>query len=151
MATILGRVSFAMLLSAFFTSTLHAQSIDGPAGEKIFVNVTQNRELVGTPIELDTIKAITGFGEVAMPLAKIDGIKLHVDADDSAVIAFKNGDLVTAKVNLEQISLKTVWGKAHIKLDQIETIVANSRARFYPETANGAKGWRFSNGQPVEP
>ena len=150
MATILGRVSFALLLSACFASTLSAQSIEGPAGGKIFVNVTQNRELVGTPIELGSIKAITGFGEVAIPLDKIDGIKLHVDADDSAVIAFKNGDLVTAKINLDQISLKTVWGKAHIKLDQVETIVASSSARFYPETTNGTKGWRFSNGAPVE-
>jgi len=77
---------------------------------------------------------------------EIAGIKLHVNADDDAVIALKNGDLVTGAVDLTQVSLKTSWGKAHVKLDQIETILADSKSRFFSETNSGKKGWRFSSG-----
>jgi hypothetical protein len=146
MAGFLCRFGIVLLATAFFCPCLSAQEIEGPTGGKIYVNVTRNRELTGSPIELKTLSVTTSFGEVSIPIEKVDGVKLHVGADDSAVIAFKNGDLVTGKVNLETISLKTAWGKAHVNLEQIETIVANRNAQFFPETTNGKKGWRFSNG-----
>jgi len=53
------------------------------------------------------MKVTTSFGEVAIPFSKIDGIKLHADASDSSVIAFKNGDLITGKVVLDQVTLSS--------------------------------------------
>jgi len=146
MTGILGRIGMVLVLAACFCSNLSAQEIEGPASGKVYVKVTRNRELSGAAIDLSAIKFKAEFGDVSIPMAKIAGIKLHVNADDDAVIALKNGDLVTGKISLETISLKTTWGKAHIKLDQIETIVASPNARFYPETTNGTKGWRFANG-----
>lgn len=79
-------------------------------------------------------------------MAKIAGIKLHVNADDDAVIALKNGDLVTGAIELTKVSLKTAWGQAHVKLDQIETILSDSKSRFFAETTSGKRSWRFSSG-----
>jgi hypothetical protein len=142
----LSRRLLATLVAALFAipAVSMAQEVSGPEGDNVYVRVTQNRELSGTPIELTEIKVTTSFGEVAIPIAKVDGIKMHADADDSAVIAFKNGDLVTGKVNLDVVKLKTDWGVAHVNTAQIEQITMTRGARFYPDSSTGSKGFRFS-------
>jgi hypothetical protein len=145
----LTQLSLALLIGAFVSPALNAQDVTGPEGSKIYVTVSQNREIAGTPIELTEIKVTTSFGEVAIPLAKIDGIKMHADSADSAVIAFKNGDLVTGKVTLEVIKLKTAWGTAHVNTAQIDTVTASRTARFFSDSSGQAKGWRFSNNPPA--
>jgi len=153
MSVFVTRFALALLLAASFTTFASAQEVNGPSGSEVFVRVTQNREISGTPIDLAEIKVTTSFGEVAIPLAKIDGIKMHADGNDSSVIAFKNGDLVTGKVNLEVIKLKTDWGTAHINTTQIEQVTANKNARFYSDAnpVGGAKSWRFQNNPTTLP
>ena len=109
-----------LLLSACCVSNSSAQVISGPADGKLFVKVTRNRELSGAAVSLDEISFKAEFGQVSIPMSKIAGIKLHVNADDDAVIALKNGDLVTGEIGLKQVTLKTSWGKAHVKLDQLK-------------------------------
>lgn len=145
----LTRITTVALAIAFLCPSVSAQETDKSDEGRVYVKVTQNRELLGIPIELANLKVTTSFGEVSIPMEKIVGIKLHVGDDDTAVIAFKNGDLVTGVVKLESLSLKTAWGKAHVNLEQIETITINRNARFIPESGNGSKGWRFSSGVPV--
>ena len=147
----LGRFSVILLLSACCVSSSSAQDISGPADGKLFIKVTRNRQLSGAAVSLDEISFKAEFGQVSIPMAKIAGIKLHVNADDDAVIALKNGDLVTGEIGLKQVTLKTSWGKAHVKLDQIETILADSKSRFFAETSGGTRGWRFSSGTPSTP
>lgn len=138
------RLSLALLLTVSAASFTFAQDVTGPAGSDVFVRVTQNREISGTPIDLAEIKVTTSFGEVAIPLAKIDGIKMHADGNDSSVIAFKNGDLVTGKITLDVIKLKTDWGTAHINTSQIEQVTSSKDARFFNDTSSsGVKSWRF--------
>lgn len=144
MSKLCKNVALAVVAIAMACPALSAQEVTGPDGSSVYVRVTMNRELSGTPIELTEVKVTTSFGEVAIPLAKIDGIKMHADADDSSVIAFKNGDLVTGKVELDVIKLKTDWGVAHVNTAQIEQISSSKNARFYPDTSGGSKGWRFS-------
>ena len=147
----LGRCSVILLLSACCVSNSSAQEMDGPADGKIFVKVTRNRELAGAAIDLNSVNFKAEFGDVTIPMAKVAGIKLHVNADDDAVIALKNGDLVTGAIGLDTVSLRTAWGKAHVKLDQIETIMSDPASRFFAETNSGKKGWRFSSGAAEAP
>jgi len=146
MKSFLGHLCVVLLVCACCVDSSSAQDLGGPSDGKIFVKVTRNREIAGAPIGLDTIKFKAEFGEVSIPMAKVAGIKLHVNADDAAVIALKNGDLVTGEIELETISLKTTWGKAHVKLEQIETILADSKSQFFGEGKAGKGSWRFSTG-----
>lgn len=134
----------ALTLSMFSVGTASAQEVAGPAGTVLYVNLSQDRELSGSLTEMEDMKVSTSFGEVSIPFEKIDGIKLHADADDSSVIAFKNGDLITGKVVLDQIKLKTDWGAAHVNTSQIESVTTSKNARFYSDTTNGKRNWRFS-------
>ena len=139
--------TFALVLALspfMLTGIASAQELSGPNNSEIFVKVTQNRELSGTIVELTDLKIMTSFGEVSIPLEKIDGLKMHADADDSAVIAFKNGDFVTGKVLLEKIQLKTEWGTAHINTEKIEMFATTKNAKFFSDTTGGRQSWRFS-------
>jgi len=131
MSNLFTRLSLAMLIAASLTSFASAQEMTGPSGAEVFVKVT------------------TSFGAVDIPMAKIDGIKMHADGNDSSVIAFKNGDLVTGTVELETVKLKTDWGTAHVNTSQIEQITSDQNARFFSDASGtGAKAWRFQKTPP---
>lgn len=149
MSTSVNSFALALCMTALMAATTVAQDVAGPAGSNVFVKVTQNREISGALIDLTEIKVTTSFGEVAIPMSKVDGIKMHADANDSAVIAFKNGDLVTGKIAIDVVKLKTDWGTAHVNASQIETLTIDRNARFYSDNAGGAKSWRFTKAAPV--
>lgn len=144
MNQLMGRAALAFVLCGLMAIPTVAQEIEGPLGQIVYVTVSQNRELSGTLLDITEIKVSTSFGDVQIPVAKIDGIKMHADANDAAVIAFKNGDLVTGKVTLETVKLKTEWGTAHVNTSQIEQITTSKNAKFFPDSST--KGWRFSKG-----
>jgi hypothetical protein len=64
-------------------------------------------------------------------------------------LAFKNGDMLSGKINLDKIQLKTDWGTAHIDAAQIETITSDKNARFFTDNSSGGSGWRFTKARPV--
>ncbi len=120
----------------------------GP-GTVLFVNLSQDRELTGILVEMQDMKVTTSFGEVSIPFEKIDGIKLHANANDASVIAFKNGDLITGKVVLDQVKLKTDWGAAHVNTTQIDSMTTLENAKFFSDNSNGKRKWRFSKATDV--
>ena len=134
----------AVLILAVIATPTIAQDIAPKAGT-LNAKLTQNRQLSGVPIELASLNVTTSFGDVKIPMDKVNGIKFHANQDDSAVIAFKNGDLVTGKIDLKKLSIKTEWGKAHINISQLDAITVSSSAAFFKDGTNG-KGWRFSDG-----
>lgn len=148
MKKLLKFVAIAALITPLFIASNASAQDDvaepsGP-GTVLFVNLSQDRELTGTLVEMQDMKVTTSFGEVSIPFEKIDGIKLHADANDSSVIAFKNGDLITGKVVLEQVKLKTDWGAAHVNTTQIDSVTTLENAKFFSDNTNGKRKWRFS-------
>ena len=145
MTKLLKKVAIAaMLATCTMTGFASAQEVSAPGGTVLYINLSQDREISGTLVEAQDMKVTTGFGEVSIPFDKIDGIKLHADAEDSSVIAFKNGDLITGKVVLEMLKLKTDWGAAHVNTTQIESVTTTKNAKFYSDTTTGNRKWRFS-------
>lgn len=140
---------FAALAIPMAFASLQAQDLSGPASGKVYVAIERNDNLAGTIVDLDTLKVETEFGTVSIPMAKVDGIKLHSDAKDNAVIAFKNGDLVTGKLVLDVVKLKTEWGTAHINTNKVETVTNARNARFYSDTSTGKAVWRFTKTPPA--
>jgi formylmethanofuran dehydrogenase subunit D len=146
---LLKSLALALILTPATMDFASAQSVEGPANSVVFVSFSQNRELTGSVTELDELKVTTSFGEVNVPMSKIDGIKMNIGNDNSAVLAFKNGDMLSGKVNLDTVQLKTDWGTAHIDASQIETITTDKNARFFTDNTSGGSGWRFTKARPV--
>lgn len=109
-----------------------------------YVKVAKGNDLSGQIVGISELKVTTGFGEVTIPVSKIEAVKMHADNEDSAVIAFTNGDMVTGKVEVDELQLKTNWGKARINAASIEAISSSQYGRFYSDPNGG--GWRFSRG-----
>ena len=134
----------ALLAIPMAMASANAQELSSDEGGKVFVSISRNNNISGKVLGLDTLKVQTEFGEVSIPMAKVDGIKMHSDAKDNAVIAFKNGDLVTGKVVLDTVKLKTRWGTAHVNTEKVETITLSENSRFYSDTSSGKAVWRFT-------
>ena len=141
-------LALALMLTPATMNFAAAQTAD-PAGGTMIISVSQNRELTGMIIQLDELSVTTSFGEVKVPMSKIDGIKMNIGNGSGAVLAFKNGDMLTGKINLDKVQLKTDWGTAHIDAAQIETITNDKNARFFTDNASGGSGWRFTKARPV--
>ena len=142
-------LALALLLTPFVGSFAAAQSVAGPADSVVYVQVEPNRELTGSIVELAELSVTTSFGEVKVPLSKVDGVKMNIGNDNSAVLAFKNGDMLTGKVTLDKVQLKTDWGTAHINTSKIKMISTDKNARFFTDQTSGSSGWRFTKAQPV--
>ncbi|QEG21117.1 hypothetical protein [Mariniblastus fucicola] len=134
----------AVLAVPTFLASAHAQELAAPVNGKVYISVARNNDLDGVILDLEALKVETEFGSVSIPMTKVDGIKMHADAKDNAVIAFKNGDLVTGKVVLDIVKLKTEWGTAHINTEKVETITNSKNSKFYSDTSTGKAVWRFT-------
>ena len=144
----LGLAIFAL---ACCSNSVSAQDLDVPVKNQVFVSVERNNDLTGSIVDLASLKVDTEFGEVSIPMAKVDGIKMHADAKDNSIIAFKNGDLVTGRIVLEVVKLKTEWGTAHINTSKIQTVMYSKSSRFYSDNSTGRAVWRFSKTGPNSP
>jgi len=149
MSYFLKSLALALMLTPATINFAAAQAVEGPAGSSVIIKVSQNRELTGSITALDELNVSTSFGEVKVPMAKIDGIKMNIGNGNDAVLAFKNGDMLSGKVNLDKVQLKTAWGIAHIEAAQIQTITSDKNARFYNDNTSGGSGWRFSKASAV--
>ena len=153
MKSLLKKVALAALVTTMVSGSLMAQDtpkVLGPSGKTVFVKIAQSPDLTGELMELASIKVNTSFGEVAIPMENVDGIKMNIGSNGKAVIAFKNGDMITGRVDLGSLVLKTDWGKAHIDPIHIETITMNKDGRFFKDGAAGSGGWRYSKAIEVQ-
>lgn len=141
-------LGLAIIALTCFSDSVSAQDLDVPMKNQVFVSVERNNDLTGSIVELAALKVETEFGEVSIPMTKVDGIKMHADAKDNSIIAFKNGDLVTGRVVLDVVKLKTEWGTAHINTEKIQTIMNTKSSRFYSDNSTGKAVWRFSKSGP---
>ncbi len=117
------------------------------ANRIFYVKVDESTELQGQIIDVTDLKVTTAFGEVTIPFDKIEGIKMKANKDQ-AVIAFINGDMVTGKVQMDELHLKTSWGKAHINASSIDAISGSQFGSFFSDPSGG---WRFTRGTAPRP
>lgn len=121
-----------------------AASGQDDSARTFFVKVQKANQLVGQVIEVTELKASTSFGDVTIPMDKIEAVKMNANNQGTAVIALTNGDMVTGTVDLPELHLKTTWGKAHINSSSIDAFSTSQFGRFYTDTSTG--GWRYSRG-----
>lgn len=131
--------AIAMCFVALSFSTVIGQDSD----RIFYVKVNKSTELQGQIVEVTELKVSTSFGEVDIPFEKVEAIKMRAGGDGTAVIAFINGDMVTGKIQMDELQIKTSWGKAYINADSIDSIAGSQFGNFYADP-NG--GWRYSRG-----
>lgn len=137
MSNLILKTTFFILIG-FALAVNTGQAQDGPI---MFVNLAKGKNITGK-IAIEKLNVKTNFGNVEIPIGKVAGIRLHADKDDSAVIAFDNGDIITGKIELREVQIKTDWGKAYVKANFIESLTLDRNSQFYNDQTTGS--WRFS-------
>ena len=135
----LGKCALFALLVTLQSSVANAQD----SSRTFYVSIVQEAtQISGELIGISEFQVETTFGQVTMPIAKIEAVRMQADGDGKAVIALTNGDMVSGKITLDELHVKTNWGKAHIKSASIESFSADQLGRFYTDPTAG--GWRYS-------
>jgi hypothetical protein len=94
------------------------------------VSLTTGEKLTG---QLDLGKELefaTRFGDVKIAVEQIAGIRMHVDAEDSAAIVLSNGDSISGIPGESSFELSTDWGRAVIDAVYVESIVFGETRQF---------------------
>ena len=117
--------------------------------DDVIIELTKSRRLTGELGNVSEVKLQTKFGEANIPLSEVDGIKLHTDENDNAVVAFKNGDVVTGELKMDSLAITTDWGNASVKLASVETILLNKSGSFYQDSTDGKQRWRFGDTREI--
>ena len=112
-----------------------------------YVKIDNSTTLQGRILQDEGLKFSTSFGEVTIPIEKIEAIKMTPDGENSAVVAFVNGDMVSGKLDISELHLKTSWGKAHINATSIDMISSSQFGSFYNDSDGG---WRYSRGSTTQ-
>ena len=127
-----------------------------PAAEIIdedltYVRISDVKSLAGELEELSEIKMKTKFGEVTIPIEQIAGIKLHIDDDDSAVVVFVDGDVLTGVPSIPMLTLTTDWGKAEIEPDSIRSLTTTRNSKFSQKNTDFGTRWNLKTGNSFAP
>ena len=107
-----------------------AQPKPKPDG-RITVNLKDGSCLIGRPKELSTIKFKAKFGEISVPLKSVDGVRCASTDEPSptndgrVTLAFKNGDMLSGELELNELELESTWGKTTVAVEHISSIITS--------------------------
>ena len=123
----------------------------GQPMDTFFIRMNKSDSMSGGIDGLEQVKFTTRFGDVAIPMDQIAGIKFHVDNRDSAVVVLNNGDSITGVPELQSISLKTDWGVAEIEPEFIDALTTTANAKFQQTTTDFGLRWELKTGDSFAP
>lgn len=91
----------------------------------IYLRINSGKTLSGYVQNRDSLKLATEFGEIDFPFQSFVGVRFNVTNDDQevrAVILFENGDVVSGKIDVDAIVLKTIWGDKAFQIHELNSI-----------------------------
>ncbi len=119
--------------------------------DMLFIRLSDVKSLAGELDEISEITMTTKFGEVVIPMEQIAGIKLHTDEDDSAVVVFVDGDVLTGVPTLPMLKLSTDWGKADVNPEAVQSITTTSNSKFSRQNTDFGTRWTLKTGNSFAP
>ena len=115
----------------------------------VFIRLSDVKSLAGELEEMSEIKLTTKFGDITIPMEQIAGIRLHTDEDDSAVVVFTDGDVLTGVPEIPLLNLTTDWGKAEVEAESVQSITTTSNSKFTQQNSDFRNTLESSHGQLV--
>ena len=117
----------------------------------VFVRLSDVKSLAGELEDISEIKLTTKFGDITIPMEQIAGIRLHTDEDDSAVVVFTDGDVLTGVPEIPLLNLTTDWGKAEVEADSVQSITTTSNSKFTQQNSDFGTRWNLRTGNSFAP
>lgn len=128
----------ATLLTANFASAQDDKKEDRTPPAPIIVGDTSNKVatsgrvkiqlkegmvLEGSPVDVESLKMASLFGEANIPLHTIAGIRFAQKADEQSTVVLLNGDALTGEVNISELKCVADWGTATVNVGHIISVV----------------------------
>lgn len=88
------------------------------------------RDLNGSLLDTDDLEVKTAFGSAKMPLSEVLGIRLPREADDTTTVVLHNGDMITGKVDIQNLLVQTSWGKSEVNGNNLASIFFDEGLRW---------------------
>jgi len=142
---------FSRVLLKYDTPAVGNKSSEIISEDLLFVRLSDVKSLAGELDEISEITLATKFGDVTIPMEQIAGIKLHTDDDDSAVVVFVDGDVLTGVPSLPMLKLSTDWGKAEVNPEAVRSITTTSNSKFSRQNTDFGTRWKLRTGNSFAP
>lgn len=97
--------------------------------------------ITGTLLESTELSIKTAFGQAAIPLSEVAGIRFPAAEDSGTTVVMLNGDSITGVTDLKYASVETSWGSARINGQNISTLLFVPGLRWESVEALGGKRW----------
>lgn len=102
-----------------------------------------NTELRGTLLSAPEFTMKTSFGELAIPMTRVAGIKLASHGNTSTTVVMHNGDSITGAWDLDHIQLQTEWGSASVDGSAINSILFTPDMAWVSEKTLSGTRWEL--------
>ncbi len=142
---------FARVLLKYDAPAIATQPSQIISEDLVFVRLSDVKSLAGELDEISEITLTTKFGEVSIPMEQIAGIKLHTDEDDSAVVVFVDGDVLTGVPAIPMLNLSTDWGKAEVNPEAVQSITTTGNSKFSRSNTDFGTRWILRTGNSFAP
>lgn len=142
---------FSRVLLKYDAPAVASKASEIISEDMLFIRLSDVKSLAGELDEISEITMTTKFGEVVIPMEQIAGIKLHTDEDDSAVVVFVDGDVLTGVPTLPMLKLSTDWGKADVNPEAVQSITTTSNSKFSRQNTDFGTRWTLKTGNSFAP
>lgn len=116
----------------------------------VTTGLTDDTMITGTLLDSTSIAVKTAFGEAAIPLSEVAGIRFPSAEDTSTTIVMLNGDSITGATDVKFVSVQTTWGNAKINGQSVSTMLFVPGLVWQSVESLGGKRWSLSE-KPATP
>ena len=111
---------------------------------KMKIKLRKGLELKGTPIDLETIKMDTLFGEAAIPVHAIAGIRFAQKGGEQSTVVLQNGDALTGQLAISQLKFVSDWGEATVNVSELFSLVFRTDLAWTSISTPTGQRWRLT-------
>jgi len=114
------------------------------------VELTTGNTISGTLVEADVVNIKTVFGEAAIPLSQIAGLRFATREDVTTTVVMINGDSITGATDVKLISIETDWGTAKINGSAIQSLLSIPNLKWQVSSGVSGKRWALVDSKAPE-
>jgi hypothetical protein len=115
----------------------------------VVAELSGGNRLSGTLVNSDQLSMKTSFGEAAIPLSEVAGLRLASGDDVSTTVVMLNGDSITGAVDLKQITIETDWGTANVKGSAILSLLFVPNVQWQASSNLSGRRWTLIDSKPA--
>lgn len=108
----------------------------------VLVEINASTQIRGTLVDTSELPMRTSFGQAAIPLSEVAGIKFASEGNATTTVVLHNGDSITGATELDNLLVETEWGKADITGSSISSILFAQGMKW--TSAEGLNGVRWT-------